>query len=222
MRLRSFARLFSTLVIVLGAVLNWWGRLVDLFNFSEDTKAMLASVQEIEADWGLLIFLLGLIGLALTFFGSLWRRQPQEAEELAHSATTAIKESGPNWAILELVQRLLDDGYDVIPCMREIEDRARLGQLAVWGRKYSTVEAGENPNPLKPVSENHWDHYSLDATRCALAEDASTCCTEPRSLHSVKHNWTGTFQDLRVNRSQAMALWSLNETADVSRKVSKP
>ena len=40
---------------------------MDLFNLSEDTKAMLASVQKIVADWGIFIFLIVLIGLALTF-----------------------------------------------------------------------------------------------------------------------------------------------------------
>ena len=88
-----------------------------------------------------------------------------------------IEESGPNWTMPELVQHMQSMGLTVVQCMGEIEDKARLGQLDFWGRKYSAAFPHENPNPMKPIETVHWDHYCLDAARCAYAEDASTCCT---------------------------------------------
>ena len=213
MQPRSVTALFLALLAGLGALLNWWGRIVDLFNLSEDTKAMLASVQKIEADWGIFIFLIGLIGLALTFAIPMWQRRCQNAAETDSPKCSsglippAVEGSGPNWTVLSLVQHMREAGIDVVLCMREIEDKARLGQLAVWGRKYSAANPHENPNPLRPIETDHWDHYCLDVTRCAYAEDASTCCTEPRSSNLWEHDYTESFQDLRVNKAQATALW---------------
>ena len=118
----------------------------------------------------------------------------------------------------ELVRHVRSTGIDEY--MREIEDKARLGQLAFWGRKYSAASPHENPNPLKPIATDHWDHYCLDALRCAYAEDVSTCCTEPRSPNDLEHNWTDSFQELRVNRAQATAVWPSGGGNDVEGKVS--
>ena len=122
-----------------------------------------------------------------------------------------IKKSGPNWTMPELIQHMYNAGNDLSRCIDEIHDKARLEQLSMWGRKYSAASPHENPNPLRPIPALHWDHYCLDTLQCAYAEDATASCTEPRSSSFSEHDYNGTFQDLRVNRSQAMALWPSNE-----------
>ena len=132
---------------------------------------------------------------------------PSDGKEVAK----LIKESGPNWTMPELIQHMYKAGNDLSRCVDEIHDKARLEQLSVWGKKYSAASPHENPNPLRPIPANHWDHYCLDTLQCAYAEDASASCTEPRSSNFSEHDYNGAFQGLRVNRSQAMAHWPSNE-----------
>ena len=131
------------------------------------------------------------------------------------SVGPAVEGSGPDWTMPELVQHVRNRCIDVAPGISQIEDKARLEQLKFWGRKYSAASPHENPNPQRPIPADHWDHYCLNATRCAYAEDPSTCCTEPRSNNDLEHNWTDSFQDLRVNKAQAMALWPSSGGNDV-------
>ena len=116
----------------------------------------------------------------------------------------------PDGTLPELIQHMQSAGIDLDRSFYEIEDKARLGQLACWGRRYSVAGPGRNPNPLRDIPQEHWDHYALDVLRCAVAqanEEASLCCTRPRSSNFREHDYNGPFQDLRVNRPQAMALW---------------
>lgn len=118
-------------------------------------------------------------------------------------------ESHADWTVHELFQHLLNASMDAVDIARRIEDCARLGQLACWGRKYSVNPPHENPHPLRPIPPEHWDNYSIEATLCAYSEDAAACCTEMRNPRNwQKHGQTDTFQDLRVNRAQAKKLWA--------------
>ena len=140
-----------------------------------------------------------------------WWTRRRDGKPAEQPANPQIEESGPNWTMPELVELLLSMSIDVVPAISAIEDKARLGQLAFWGRKYSAASPHENPNPLRPIATDHWDRYCLNAMRCAYADDATTCCTEPRNPHNLEHSYTESFQDLQVNKAQAMALWSLSE-----------
>ena len=151
------------------------------------------------------LFVLGLLAIYFPIWWSKIRRTRPDPQ---------TEDIGPNWTMPELVRHVRSTGIDV--CMGEIEDKARLGQLGFWGRKYSAASPHENPNPLKPIATDHWDHYCLDAMRCAYAEDTSTCCTEPRSSNLWEHDYTDSFQDLRVNKAQATALWPSGGGDDVS------
>ncbi len=155
------------------------------------------------------LFVLGLLVVYLPVWWSWWSKSRRTRP------APQTEDSGPNWTMPELVRHVRSTGI-VVPCMREIEDKARRGQLAFWGRKFSVASPHENPNPLKPIATDHWDHYCLDAIRCAYAEDTSTCCTEPRSPNLSEHGYTDSFQDLRANQAQATALWRSGGGDDVS------
>lgn len=176
--------------------------------FAEEGIAKMITDLTAGEAWGLSGALF-ILGVAVLYFPKWW--PALRTNKSIRPSPSETKESGPNWTMPELVQHVRSMGIDVVPGIRQIEDKARLGQLEFWGRKYSAASPNENPNPRKPIPPDHWDHYCLDATRCAYAEDTSTCCTEPRSPNDLEHNWTGTFQDLRVNRSQSMALWPSSE-----------
>lgn len=110
----------------------------------------------------------------------------------------------PDWPMKELCQHVLDNIDDSEEVIREIEAKARLGELACWGRRYSALRAFDNPNPPRPVPQDHWDGYCLDYLRCVFHEDPTECRTEPRD---VRGDHTESYQDLQVNRRQSMSIW---------------
>ena len=94
-------RLFFGGLTIFGAILNWWGRIVDLLNFSDDMESLIAYVPRFEADWGLYI-ILGLVGLTSTFFIPVWKsrsqkdnRQPiNQAYEVSRMVCRVVQEDG--------------------------------------------------------------------------------------------------------------------------------
>ncbi len=119
----------------------------------------------------------------------------------------ASTEVQPDWTMHELYKSQFRDGSDAVGLPRKIEDHARLGKLAVWGRKYSV--GSRNPNPLRPIPAEHWDLFTMDVFRCIGSKDAAACCTKPRSVDvdvSTGATYDNSYQDLQVNRQQADGL----------------
>ena len=114
--------------------------------------------------------------------------------------------SKPDWSMHALFGHLGDVCADRNGLPEKIESQARLGNLACWGRKYSSASAKENTNPLRPIPMGHWDDFTLDFLQCRWSEDPGDCRTQPRS-DRFKNKHADSFQDLRVNKSEAMALW---------------
>ena len=122
----------------------------------------------------------------------------------------------PDWTMHELLQLLPIDEIDehqladdINKLTRDIEDYARTDQLACWGRKYSTRNTDENPFPLSPIPEEHWEKFSLDLLQCCYSEKTSSCCTEPRDKTFRDKGYADSFQDIRINKQQAEALWPM-------------
>ena len=161
-------------------------------------------------SWGIAGALF-IIGVAVLYFPKWWPLVLSSGTPARAPAThPSLEGPTPDGTLPELIQHMQSAGIDLDRSIYEIEDKARLGQLACWGRRYSVAGPGRNPNPLRDIPQEHWDHYALDMLRCAAAqtdEEASLCCTRPRSSNFREHDYNGTFQDLRVNRPQAMALW---------------
>ena len=199
-----------------GGIVTWFPLFLHLFHapgYVKDAKAWIDIMRNSfpYLDWGLLI--IGFFCFAYAVQLNTWprrlldfwmRRHPQTEEQ--PSTVPQPQPLNPNWTMHELFSHLWGDMYadrnDKLA--EEIEDPARLGNLACWGRKYSS--AGENPNPLRPIPKDHWDEFTLDFLRCRWSEDPSNCRTQPRSDH-FNDKYADSFQDLRVNKSEAMALW---------------
>ena len=164
---------------------------------------------------GVLGVLVGCAYLVAVHFLPKWKKLISRVRKIGQwtqkrPLKTIAEGPTPDGTLPELIQHMQSAGIDLDRSFYEIEDKARLGQLACWGRRYSVAGPGRNPNPLRDIPQEHWDHYALDVLRCAVAqanEEASLCCTRPRSSNFREHDYNGTFQDLRVNRPQAMALW---------------
>ena len=164
---------------------------------------------------GVLGVLVGCAYLVAVHFLPKWKKLISRVRKIGQwtqkrPLKTIAEGPTPDGTLPELIQHMQSAGIDLDRSFYEIEDKARLGQLACWGRRYSVAGPGRNPNPLRDIPQEHWDHYALDVLRCAVAltnEEASLCCTRPRPSNFREHDYNGTFQDLRVNRPQAMALW---------------
>ena len=122
-------------------------------------------------------------------------KKPSAPQNETHDFALANKPLSPDWSMKELYRYVLDNNSDSEEVFREIEAKARLGELACWGRKYSTIKADDNPNPLRPIVREHWDDFSLDYLRCVMHEDPTECRTEPRDSRG---DHTGSYQDLHV------------------------
>ncbi len=166
-----------------------------------------ASVSRDEALWGVTLA----IGLALFGIES-WRHPVQRlwgaligtVRSEAHKEDSPTVPLTPDWPMKELCQHVLNNIDDSEQVIREIETKARLGDLACWGRRHSALSASDNPNPLRPIQQEHWDEYSLDYLRCVMHEDLAECCTEPRDNRG---DHAQSFQDLQVNRQQSLSIW---------------
>lgn len=154
------------------------------------------------ASIGLIIF--SLYEWVRVFVG--WRRGNKLAAASAPNEQTILVADWPMSAACRYVRKNLSDQDELV---REIEEKARSGLLRVWGRKYSTASASQNPNPPREIPMDHWDDYSLDELRCLQSDDDAECCTEPRN------NWRGdyseSFQDLEVNKAQVLSIWPKRE-----------
>ena len=122
-----------------------------------------------------------------------------------------LPEAKSNWRIRSFHSYLKYIGDELAGSanfFREVEDNARNGHLAVWGRKYSAAGAERNPNPLRSIPKEHWDDFCLDEASCLSLDEGSH--TKPRSKPTEEHNWNHTFQDLKINDEQAKTLRSDN------------
>lgn len=110
----------------------------------------------------------------------------------------------PDWSMKEMCLYVFENLEDSDEIIREIQDKARLGTLTVWGRLYAPFVVSQNHNPMKEIPKDHWDKYTLDYLTCMRHEDPSECCTEPRGTRGDIH---GSYQDLKVNQRQAKTIW---------------
>ena len=142
-------------------------------------------------SWGI-AGVLFIIVVAVLYFPKWWPLVLSSGTPARAPAThPSLEGPTPDGTLPELIQLMQSGGIDLDRSIDEIEDKARLGQLACWGRRYSVAGPGRNPNPLRDIPQEHWDHYAAAVPLVYVALD-------------LDHR---NFQDLRVNRPQAMALW---------------
>ena len=187
--------LFLALLAGLGAILNWWGRIVDLFNLSEDTKAMLASVQKIVADWGIFIFLIVLIGLALTFAIPAISRRKGLFQK-------AVKTEGPKSSSNPFLPEV---ETKATPLDRQPINRAYEHLMDVGGFEPSSAPVEWQAPILLEINRGYWRHHGIDPVDLMI--DASELpdrgCKTPRESPPW-NDQTECYCHLHVNRHRKL------------------
>ena len=189
------------------------------------------SLTQINSHWATAVLSIGLavsvlaIGVLSERWKALWFRARNYAlarfdpPSASFDRPPTSTELQPDYTMNELYRNQWADGSEMVGLTRKIEDHARLGKLAVWGRKYSV--GNTNPNPSRPIPAEHWDLFTIDVSRCFGSEDAAACCTEPRSVDfSTGATYDNSYQDLRVSRQQADGL-ELGEKIYTARTVAE-
>lgn len=122
---------------------------------------------------------------------------------------TDLTNLAPDWQLRSAYHYLaesLGDGDDV---WRYLRDAARLGQIAVWGRKYSLEPPEKNPNAMQPIPPEHWGGFNFDYLKCTFADESAECCSSPDAPNFMQHDQT--YQDLHVNEEQVKHKWPVDD-----------
>ena len=96
---------------------------MDLLNFSDDMESLIADVPRFEADWGLYIFLLGLVGLTITFFIPVWKSRSQKAigiEGQGISSGPVLPEVGTKAPQLD--RQPINQAYEYLVGLRVVQE----------------------------------------------------------------------------------------------------
>ena len=226
MQRRSVTALFFALLAGLGAILKLWGHIVDLFNLSEDTKAMLASVQKIVADWGIFIFLIVLIGLALTFAIPAISRRKGLFQKAVKTEGEGIS-SGPvlpevGTKAPQLDRQPINQAYEYLVGLRVVQEdgnepmqiagllrQAALdGEIMIWGSESSSAPVEWQAPILLEINRGYWRHHGIDPVRLMI--DASELPDEGCKTQRESPPWndqTECYWHLHVDMSQVGSIW---------------
>ena len=217
-------RLFFGGLTIFGAILNCWGRIVDLLNFSDDMESLIAYVPRFEADWGLYIFILGLVGLTSTFFIPVWKSRSQKdigIEGQGISSGPVLPEVGTkapqldrqpiNQAYEYLVgpRVVQEDGNEPMQIAGLLRQAALDGEIMIWGSEPSSAPVEWQAPILLEINRGYWRHHEIDPV--SLMIDASElpdkgCKTQRRS-----HPWndqTECYWHLHVDMKQVRSKWT--------------
>ena len=180
---RSIYILLSGGLTIFGASLNWWGRIVDVLNLSDDAAALMTAL---DSSWGLWIFLLGLIGLIITFVIPVWKSRSQKAigtEGQGISSGSVLPEVGTKAPQLD--RQPINQAYEYLVGLKVVQEdghqpwqlavllrQAALdGEILIWGAEPSSASV-KWPTPiLLAIDRDYWRHHEIDPVR--LMYDAS-------------------------------------------------
>ena len=196
---------------------------MDLFNLSEDMESLSAAVPRFEADWGLYIFLLGLVGLTITFFIPVWKSRSQKAigtEGQGISSGPVLPEVGTKAPQLD--RQPINQAYEYLVGLRVVQEdgnepmqiagllrQAALdGKIMIWGSEPSSAPVEWQAPILLEINRGYWRHHGIDPVR--LMSDASElpdagCKTQRES--PPWNDQTECYWHLHVDMSQVGSIW---------------
>ena len=220
------ARLLSFGLFSVGAFIKLWGTLVDFLNFSDDMESLIAAVPRFEADWGLYIFLLGFVGLIITFVIPVWKSRSQKAigtEGQGISSGLVLPEVGTKapqldrqpinqaYAYLVGLKVVQEDGNE--PLQMRIAGLLRQaaldGDILIWGAEPSLAPVERQTPILLAIDRDFWRHHGIDPV--LLTFDASAlpdegCKTQRES--GPPDDKTECYWHLHVDMNQVGSKWS--------------
>jgi len=184
------------------------------WEFFDDCRAVLESdfvVLAVQRSFGAFF-----VCFLLWVFWSIAAEDFKKSGLVIHSAASPNKSGGlppmplpavllPNWSMKDLLHHVLENIEESDEVIREVEAKARLDVLKIWGRLYSPFAVDQNDNPPRKIPPDHWDDFTLDYLTCAQHPDPAECCTEPRG--GTRGSIHESYQDLKVNRQQVLGIW---------------
>ena len=201
---RFILPLCSGLFAVLVAVANWWGRIMDFLNFSEDLDTMTTTVQGIEKDWGLWIFIIALVSfITLTSIAIHGRR-----------AEISLKCRKPiNYAYDWLSQNRFyeDEINEEEDIAHSLEQAALDEEITIWGvEPYPSPFEEEDPVWQK-ISPSYWVKHQISRDRlCRRAskypDEGHVSCRRSSGAPDTDEQ---IYWYLRVNMNEIKARWKL-------------
>ena len=190
-----------------------------MFNFPEDKKALLAGVQRFEADWGLWIFLLGLVGLTLTLTIPILRGYLQKAVETYGPSSGLLSPKVATKApqldrqpINQAYEHLIEvgvfeeNGNEALQIANLLRQAALDGEISVWGAEPSSVPVEWQAPFLKEIDRDHWRHHEIDAARLMISVNdlpEKGCTTLTTGIMEVEGYW-----HLHVSMNQVRYKWA--------------
>ena len=178
---RLIPPIFSGLLVLSGVALNWWGRIVDLITFQEDLDNITKVVQGIEPDWGLWIFLLGIVGLAISIPIAIRGRESQktvEIDTLAPQNKNAVPTEEPQphhapassldrqpiyhaYKHLKKINLCNETGHEFDEIASILRQAAIDGEIIIWGAARTLQFKHENPI-FKKISSEYWEGHGIE------------------------------------------------------------
>ena len=217
---------------ILGGIIRWWGTLMDLLSFSDDMESLIAAVSRFEADWGLYILLVGLVGLIITFVIPVWKSRSQKAigtEGQGINSGLVLPEVGTKapqldrqpinqaYAYLVGLKVAQEDGTE--PLHMHIAGLLRQaaldGDIMIWGAEPSLVPVERQTPILLAIDRDFLRHHGIDPV--CLTFDASAlpdegCKTQREGRPS--DDKTECYWHLHVDMNQVWSIWRQHTRPD--------
>ena len=159
---------FFTLLALLGAALNWWGRIVDLLNLPEDMESIGETLSNLETDWGLWIFFVGLGGLIISVLIAFQKNKTHQTAVVTGSDQNSgqapqIDRQPINHAYEYLLEmgawKEGDEPLQIAHCLRQA---ALDGGITIWGAEPSSLPFERQLPLLLEIESGYWEHHEIN------------------------------------------------------------
>lgn len=137
---------------------------MDFINFQEDVGAITTFVQSVEPDWGLRIFLLGIISLVITIPIAVRLRGPVSALE-SHKPINHAYE----W--LSRNRFYEDENHEEEEIAHSLEQAALDEKITIWGGQPNAPFFEEEKPVRQKISPDYWVKYQINRNRLYRSAD---------------------------------------------------
>ena len=177
---------------------------MDLLSFSDDMESLLAYVPRFEADWGLYIFILGLVGLTSTFLISVWKSRSHQLDR--QPINQAYKYLVDPRVVQEDGQ---EDGDEPIRIAGLLRQAALDEEIMIWGSEPSSAPVEWQAPILLEINRDYWRHHQIYPVGLMIdaSEFPDTGCKTQRGSDPL-NDPTECYWHLHVDMKQVRSKWT--------------
>ena len=193
-----FRRFFGGLTIFLGPIRDWWGGIVDLLNFSDHMKSLIAAWKSrSQKD-------IGIEGQGISSGPVL----PEVGTKAPQLDRQPINQAYEYLVGLRVVQQDGEDGKEPMQIAGLLRQAALDRQIMIWGSEPSSAPVESQAPILLEINRGYWEHHGIDpvSLMSGASELPEKGCKTQRGSDPF-NDQTECYWHLHVDMKQVKSKW---------------